>query len=427
MKSADARLEPTSDTQECPFPGAGNERVTTNPVTSAVDSPDESGTTAMPTSRKRLVLSALRRLQRSVELKRGRITGSLINIIGWSIIIVVCCCLSGYLKTVGVAAAELLVPLIIGAALALTGIVCSGIPQRLSRTVHAMLGVMMGGYLQLNAWQSVTLAAAPLIVVNAATVLCCGLAALWLFRTAKLPLAEAVLSMVPGGSGGIIVCAHELGADSRRVALAQYLRVGLIALIAPVIIAVTCDRNPASQVGWISFSNWVQQPRGASSVLVLVAICLLGIRLGERIRLPAPVLLGPMIVAGLVTATSTWSGYAPAGPLKALIFAVVGLEVGLRFTWPAVRSVTAVLPRLLIAILTICLVSAGMAWVIAELTGLVFIDAYLASTPGGINAILAVAVSSGGDVALISTTQSLRLVLVLVLVPPMVRWIGKRT
>ncbi|MGW4119824.1 AbrB family transcriptional regulator [Nocardia sp. NPDC004711] len=349
--------------------------------------------------------------------------------LGWAVVIVGCYWLAECAEVVGVPAAELVVPLVAGIVLAITGLVRSPSPERASRAVQAMVGVVMGSYLQLDALRSVAGASLPLIVVTVASILCCGLAALWLARTPKFPLVDAVLGMVPGGSGGIIACADDLGADSRRVAFAQFLRVGVIALSAPLIVTAvgSSGTRSSSPLTWPTFDLWVDQPQGISSVLALCAVCLLGVRLGQRIKLPAPVLLGPMVLAAVVTMTGTWTGLAPAGPLKDILFAVIGLEIGLRFTRPAIGQVTAVLPRLLVAITAVCLLCAGMAWAAAAISGRTFVEVYLATTPGGINAVLATAVSSGSDITLISTVQSLRLFLVLLALPPLIRWLDTRT
>ncbi|MFJ4654254.1 AbrB family transcriptional regulator [Nocardia sp. NPDC088792] len=349
--------------------------------------------------------------------------------LGWAVVIVSCYWLAEFAGVFGVPAAELVVPLVAGIVLALTGLVRAHFPPRASRAVQAMVGVVMGSYLQFDALRLVAGASMPLVVVTIVSIACCCPAALWLARTPKIPLVDAVLGMVPGGSAGIIACAHDLGADAGRVAFAQFLRVGAIALTAPLIVTMAGGHSggSSSSLGWPAFAHWVERPQGISSALVLVAVCLLGIRVGRLIKLPAPVLLGPMVVTAVVTMTGTWSGLAPAGPLKDALFVVVGLEIGLRFTRSAIRGVASVLPRLLVAITAVCLLCAGLAWVTAAITGLTFVEAYLATTPGGINAVLATAVASGSDVTLISTVQSMRLFFVLLALPPLIRWLGTRT
>ncbi|WP_051161599.1 AbrB family transcriptional regulator [Nocardia brevicatena] len=365
----------------------------------------------------------------SVLKSRGRKVAALTaRFLGWATLTIACYWLAEFGEIWNIPAPQLVVPMLVGIAVALTGLVRSPFPKRASRAVQAMVGVLMGSYLHPRALAAVVTTSLPLIAVTITTIMCCGLAALWLARDPRISIIDALLGMVPGGSGGIIACAHDLGADSRQVAFAQYLRVGLIALTAPLIVMAVGGRGAArsSSVEWPAFAHWVQQPQGVRSVVVLAAICLLGIRLGERLRLPAPVLLGPMVAAAIVTLTDTWTGFAPAGPLEDMLFVVIGLEVGLRFTRPAIRGTARILPRLLTAIGAVYLLCTGLSWAAATVTGIPFVEAYLATTPGGINAVLATAVSSQSDVPLISAVQSFRLFLALLLIPPLVRWLGTR-
>lgn len=81
--------------------------------------------------------------------------------------------------------------------------------------------------------------------------------------------------------------------------------------------------------------------------------------------------------SGSVVVTGAANGFAPTGPLRCALFTADGLGISLRFTRPA---------HILLA------------------------DACLATAPGGINAVLATAVATHGDVWPISSVQSLRLV-----------------
>jgi membrane AbrB-like protein len=349
----------------------------------------------------------------------------------WTVVVVACYWLSKAGELAGVPAPELVLPLVAGAALALTGVVRSPFPKRVSRASQALVGVLMGSYLQPEAMRSVAVTALPLTVVTLATIAISVLAAALLVRTGKVGMTDAALGMVPGGSAAIIACSDDLGADSRQVAFTQYLRVGMVALAAPLVaVALGSDVGPESDgepaFGWPAFGHLVEQPRGAASVLVLTAICLLGVRLGRRLRLPSPMVLGPMVLATVVTFTHTWAGFAPAGPFQDVLFAVIGLEVGLRFTRAGVRHVGAMLPYLLAAIVGMCLACAALAWLFGTLTGIGFVEAYLATTPGGINAVLATAVATHSDVPLVSTVQSLRLFVVVLAAPPIIRWLATR-
>jgi membrane AbrB-like protein len=99
----------------------------------------------------------------------------------------------------------------------------------------------------------------------------------------------------------------------------------------------------------------------------------------------------------------------------------VGLEVGLRFSRSRLRATISVLPHLVIAITAVCLACGEIAWVFGSVTGVGFVHAYLATTPGGITAVLAATASTGTDMTVVSTAQCVRLIVVALVVPLLIR------
>ncbi|UUL75681.1 AbrB family transcriptional regulator [Pseudarthrobacter sp. Fe7] len=159
---------------------------------------------------------------------------------------------------------------------------------------------------------------------------------------------------------------------------------------------------------------------------MLAAVCLLGVTAGQRLSIPAPALLGPMVITALFVFTGTAQGFAPDGVLRSLLFTLVGLEVGLRFTWASVRKIGRLFPHVLLWIMAVCLGCGALAWAFAATLGLPLIDAYLATTPGGINAVLATAASMDANLPAISTVQSTRLLIVMLLTPPIINCLARK-
>jgi len=328
----------------------------------------------------------------------------------------------------GVPAPYLLASLLVGAVLALCGVIRDRLPAPAGRASQALVGALMGSYLTPAALVSAAPVALPMTVVTAATIaLSVGVA--WLLaRRGHISRPSAVLGMVPGGSAAIVTCADELNADVRLVAFTQYLRVGLVATTAPLAAhwmtpgPSAASGHPAG--GGIAGTGLFHVVAGAdqlSGLFALAAVCAAGSWSGRRLGLPTPMLIGPMLVALAATLSGAVPGFAPVGMLQNIVFVLVGLDVGVRFTRRTLISVRRLLPPILVCMTVVCLGCAGMAWVLAGLTSTPFTDAYLATTPGGINAVLATAVSSHADVALVSTVQSLRLLVVVLVTPLIIR------
>jgi membrane AbrB-like protein len=102
-------------------------------------------------------------------------------------------------------------------------------------------------------------------------------------------------------------------------------------------------------------------------------------------------------------------------------YAVIGWQAGVRFTRASLRTVLgALLPAaaLIVGVIVAC---AGLGLLLSTLTGTTALDGYLATTPGGIYAVLATAVSAGTDVTFVMAVQVLRVILMLLVVPAIAR------
>ncbi|MBO2452695.1 AbrB family transcriptional regulator [Actinomadura barringtoniae] len=329
-----------------------------------------------------------------------------------------------------VPAAHLLGPLLAGLVCAVTGAMVRPAPAAANRISQALLGVLMGSYLQPQALVHISGKIVPLTLVTAATVVLGLLAALLLVRLGGMDRASATLGMMAGGSAAVVACADELRADSRLVTFMQYLRVALVAASAPFLVGwidpAAHHHAPVAENGVAAAGHQVVSgTHQLAGLAALAAIAVLGAQAGTRLRLPCPALLGPMLLAAFATAIGAAHGFAPTGPLRALLFTIIGLDVGLRFSRRDLAHVRRLLPLVLAATTLITLACAALAWVLAAATGIPRADAYLATTPGGINAVLATAASTGGDLPLISGVQSLRLFLMVLLAPLLIRLLAR--
>jgi membrane AbrB-like protein len=326
-------------------------------------------------------------------------------------------------QAAGIPAPYLLVGLVAGMAAALSGVMTTSLPRPAYRTSQALAGVLMGSHIDPVALRSVAPSVLPFTAVTLVTVVLSVAVASLLCRTGLVDRTTATLGMVPGGSSAMLAAADDLGADSRLVALAQYFRVGAIALTAPLIVPLLGPGSPGAGHFTSRLVSGDDQPAG---LLLLGAVALLGIRMGRRLSLPAPLVLGPMLAAALATVAGAAHGFAPAGILQNLVFTGIGLEIGLRFTRASLRHAGGVIVPLVAGTLVVSLACALLAWPLAGLTHLSFTDAYLATAPGGINSVLPAAVAAHSNVALISSVQSLRLFGVVLLAPPLIRWMSAR-
>ena len=68
---------------------------------------------------------------------------------------------------------------------------------------------------------------------------------------------------------------------------------------------------------------------------------------------------------------------------------------------------------------------AGLGLALSALTGTTPLEGYLATTPGGVYAVLATAISSGVDVTFVVAVQVLRVIVMLLVAPVLARLVSR--
>ena len=106
---------------------------------------------------------------------------------------------------------------------------------------------------------------------------------------------------------------------------------------------------------------------------------------------------------------------------------MIGWQAGLAFTRDSLRAVARILPWALALIVALGVATAGLGIVLAHLAGLTPLEGYLATSPGGVYAVLATAVETGSNVTFIIAAQVVRILLMLFAAPLLARALSKLT
>jgi membrane AbrB-like protein len=324
------------------------------------------------------------------------------------------------LDAVGLPSSYLFAALLLGLAIALRRPDRVALPPLAFRAAQAVAGVTLGAYLQTEALRAVAGALVPVLVVSAATLGLSLAAGAILARTTPLDPPTALLGMIAGGASGIVGMSGELGADDRLVAFMQYLRVLVVVLLTPIGIAVLFGGEHGSGGTPPPSAGLLGAPWEWAAA---AALALAGAWAAGRLRVTAGVLLGPMIVTGALVLAGPLEGFAVPDLLGQAAFALIGLQVGLRFTPETVRLLGRLTGPVLLAIAGLLVTCFGLAVLLDATTSATLLDAYLATTPGGLYAVLAVAFGSGADTTFIVAVQALRVVAMVLLAPLAVRWL----
>ena len=324
------------------------------------------------------------------------------------------------LSLLRVPSAVLFASLLGGMAHALTSSTTLALPPWSFRVGQAIIGVTIGSLVSLSALGDMGSALLPIVGVTLGTVAFSLAAGRLLAVRRDVSEVTGAFAMIAGGASGVVAVAHDLGADDRVVTVVQYLRVLVVLVMMPLVTAVVFQ--PEHGLGTFSVGSAGLPADLAYTLVALV----LGLALARLVPVSTATLLGPLVVAIALTATG-WLG-TPAVPvaLQWLGYALIGVQVGLRFTRASLASIARMLPVVLLIIVAMIAATALMGALLAWLTPVDGLTAYLATTPGGLFAVLATAADSGADVTYVMAVQLFRLVVILAFTPLLARLLRAR-
>jgi len=327
--------------------------------------------------------------------------------------------------SLGLPSAFLFGALVVGLGFALAAPWRLELPKAAFGSAQAVTGVTLGAYLDASSLEALARDWLAVALVSLATLALSLAASQAVARLTGLDRVTAALGLVAGGASGIVSMADDLGADDRLVAFMQYARVLIVVLLTPVVVAVAFPGGPGGPGGGAALGDGPLLGWPESWVLVGAAAGA-GVLAGRAARLPVPTLLGPLLLTGALTLIAPGAALQSPPLLRETAFAIIGVQVGLRFTPATVKELGRLALPVVGAILGLIAACFGLALALAAVTSASLLDAYLATTPGGLYAVLAAGFGAGADTTFVLAVQTLRLFVMILLAPAIARRIAGR-
>lgn len=316
-----------------------------------------------------------------------------------------------------VPAAVLIGPLAVGIVFALGGATVRPVrPVKLS--AQAVIGTAVAIALAPAVGPDLASRVLLLLVIGSATLgLALGLAIL-AARVGGLSPATAVWGLAPGSAAAMVAFAEASGGDARKVALMQYSRIVIVAF-ATLAVAHGLTHAEIGQAHRI----WLPDLSGVG-ILSTAALSGAAVIASLWTRIGILALLAPILV-GTVAAAAGVPFQAPP-LLTALAYAIIGWNIGLSFTRSSLRDNLRSLPVILGGAVALIVGCAGLGLIVGRVFHLDPLSAYLATSPGGIDAMLIIAASVPVDLPLILAAQLTRFLMVIALARPIGAFLADR-
>ncbi len=336
--------------------------------------------------------------------------------------LLICSVLTALLfSTFHLPAAWLFGPLLVSAFFAMRDWKAIILPKHSACLIRAVIGTALGAGFSRDTLH-LLLGHLEMIAMAVVLIFAASLFNGWILaRSTRLDTSTAFLGTLPGGASAMITMAESLNADSRLVAVMQYMRLlivlGTVFVAAPFLLHLLPHASQA-------MSSVI--PQATSTMLtwhhlgILTLLTVAGYLAGMYTPIPA----GPFLIPALLEFALGMAGISPGRwptPIFAAAYMLMGLQVGGRFQ----RSTLATMKGLFVPVFstTFLLLIASFflaAWLVWSLK-ISPLSAYLAATPGGLDSIAAMAGEVGADSSIILVIQTARLLSVLLFGPWLVR------
>jgi uncharacterized protein len=231
----------------------------------------------------------------------------------------------------------------------------------------------------------------------------------YFYRIARFDLPTAYFAGMPGGLVEMVIAGEDKGGDARTIALVHSARILLVVLTLPFLVQLMSgsDLGARPQLGLSIFETpWRDE-------MWLIATALTGALVGHAMRLPARLLLGPMLVSAGVHALG-WTRFAPAIEIVNGAQLVLGTTIGSRFVGTAPREILRILALSLGSTVILLTITAAFAAGVSHVSSYDRIPLLLAYSPGGLAEMSLVALSLGIEVAFVAAHHIIRVFIVMV-------------
>ena len=283
-------------------------------------------------------------------------------------------------------------------------------PARIRPPVVAVIGVLLGARFTLDTMAGVAEWMGTLTVLAAYCVAAALIVVPFYRFVGGLDRMTAYFAGMPGGLSEMIEIGEASGARPVPIILAHSLRI----VVTIAVIAFWFRVVEGHNVGTVPALP--QTPLSAADGVLLLAAGLGGVMAGQRIHLPAPALVGPMILSGILHLASIVET-APPFAIVAGAQVILGTILGCRFIGISARTLFPAFGLSLCATGLMLVLAVVGAQVMAITTGTDRVQALLALARGGMSEIGLIALAEHADAAFVALHHVARILFVIVIAP----------
>lgn len=294
--------------------------------------------------------------------------------------------------------------------LAMRGTSLSVNPE-LRKIMTAVLGVMLGSSFSPETVGNLQQWSNGLLLLLISLFLFMGAAYLYFRTVGKFDNITAYFCAAPGGFNVMYEVGEAKGGDGRKIALIHATRILLLVMVVPLVFRYGVKTGEAAKA-----MNLLGQWEDLAEYFWLLLAAVIGYVAGQKIKLPAYHLMGPLLVAAAFELT----GFISVKPPMILIYAaqlVIGTAIGIRFLGTSYKEVRHVILLSVGSTALMMTMATILAFLAAPYVGISIPGLILALSPGGLAEMSLVALALGIDVAFVSIMHVIRIAVIIAVIP----------
>lgn len=295
-------------------------------------------------------------------------------------------------------------------------------PEPLKQSGFMVLGLFFGLYFTKDTLLTVVPYILPYVLSTIALVAVSIMNSILVTRWIAVDKITSVFGSIPGGLSEMVMASESLNAKSSLVVIFQTVRLLTVLFMVPFILIHTFSPNGIGQDVTAAIGRTYEF--GGWQYLWFLPAVIIGVMFKDKI--PAGIVIIPLALTALFNITLIEMATLPP-MLLIFVQITVGIGMGKGIAFADLRlggKYCVVYFGLTVALI---LVSFGLGMILAAVTSLDLPTAILSVAPGGLIEMVLTATSVGGDPAVVSSLQLIRLLFIIILVPPLLKWYFRKS
>ena len=281
-----------------------------------------------------------------------------------------------------------------------------------SSPARIIIGVTIGSAFTPAILEQLDIYFYSLLLVIPYTVLTALIGMLYYWKYLNFDKRTAYFSSMPGGVIEMVILGEEMKANTAKITLVQSSRLLFIVLILPFIIQYIFQID-------IAGNKLITAPLytlDLKDMALLISVGFIGALLAKKLKIPAALLIGPMVLSILAFASGLIESKPPDEILK-FVQVILGTTIGFTFKGVKIQEVIKTLVGTLGHFVILALISAIFIFLAYYLFEFPILSTLLAFSPGGQAEINLISILVVANIPYITLHHIVRLFIVMNLAP----------